>query len=137
MVSSSARDHRPQPEYNSSSRGKLRRSSIGRNDMRISYSVNHPDDAPDRRSYTTVMTKPTPGFNLPELLLDDPPPPTQPTRVTKPNTETVVLRGVRVPLNSDVGGAFITDLSRNKERLFSDAQVIEKYDISETDWTAI
>src|SRR5262249_56842396 len=69
-----------------------------------------------------------PGFNV------DPPPP--PTRVVKP-VDAVTLRGVRVPLNSDVGYAFITDLSRNKERLFSDQRVCEKYDIPETDWTEI
>src|SRR5262249_10342780 len=57
---------------------------------------------------------------------------------TKPNTETVVLRGVRVPLNSDVGGAFITDCARNRERLFSDDQIREKYEItSDADWSAI
>jgi len=47
------------------------------------------------------------------------------------------LRGIEVSLTSDVGGAFITDLSRNKERLFSDQQVCEKYDITPDDWTAI
>jgi len=42
-----------------------------------------------------------------------------------------------VPLTSDVGGAFVTDLSRNKERLFSDQQVCEKYDITSDAWTEI
>jgi len=68
---------------------------------------------------------------------DDPPPPGKPTRITKSNSTTVTLRGVPVSINSDVGGAFITDLSRNKERLFSDQQVCEKYDITPDDWTAI
>jgi hypothetical protein len=63
--------------------------------------------------------------------------PSPPERTLKPRDETVVLRGVAVPLNSDIGHAFVTDLSRNKERLFSDAQVIEKYDITPDDWTAI
>lgn len=74
-----------------------------------------------------------PGFSVD----DNPPPPGKPTRITKSNSTTVTLRGVSVPLNSDVGGAFITDLSRNKERLFSDQQVIEKYDITPDDWTKI
>src|SRR5262245_32370738 len=75
-----------------------------------------------------------PGFDLSE---EPSHPTTTTTRVAKPDNATVVLRGVSVPLNSDVGGAFITDLSRNKERLFSDQRVCEKYDISETDWTEI
>jgi hypothetical protein len=61
------------------------------------------------------------------------PPPSKP----KPAPETVTLRGVAVPLNSDIGNAFIVDLSRNKERLFSDQQIGEKYDITSSDWTAI
>jgi hypothetical protein len=63
--------------------------------------------------------------------------PRPPERTPKPAPETVTLRGVRVPLASDVGHAFITDLARNKERLFSDTQVIEKYDITPDDWTTI
>src|SRR5262249_7785328 len=81
-----------------------------------------------------MSTKPytgTPGFDV-----DDRPPPPPTARVTKP-VDAVTLRGVRVPLTSDVGCAFITDLSRNKERLFSDQRVREKYDITETDWTEI
>src|SRR5262245_20248220 len=71
-----------------------------------------------------------PGFNVGN---DAPPLPA--ARAAKPVT--VILRGVSVPLTSDVGCAFVTDLSRNKERLFSDQRVREKYDITETDWTAI
>ena len=63
--------------------------------------------------------------------------PSPPERVPTPRSETVTLRGVAVPLNSDIGYAFVTDLSRNKERLFSDQQVCEKYDISPADWTTI
>ena len=78
------------------------------------------------------------GFDISEEP-DDPPPPNKPARVTepKPNDTIVVLRGVQVSLNSDIGGALVTDLSRNKERLFSDAQVIEKYDIAPDAWTEI
>src|SRR5262245_54527861 len=81
----------------------------------------------------TPLPKPyagVPGFNVGE------PPPPPPTRVTKP-VDAVTLRGVRVPLSSDTGCAFVTDLARNKERLFSDQRVCEKYDITETDWTEI
>jgi hypothetical protein len=42
----------------------------------------------------------------------------------------VTLRGISIPLTSDVGGAFITDCSRNRERIMSDAQICEKYGIS-------
>src|SRR5262245_53304460 len=81
---------------------------------------------------TNPLSKCVPGFDI-----GDPPPPSKPARITKPNNETVILRGVSVPLNSDVGAALITDLARNKERLFSDAQVIEKYDITPDAWTEI
>jgi hypothetical protein len=63
--------------------------------------------------------------------------PSPPERTLKPSPETVMLRGIRVPLASDIGYAFVTDLSRNKERLFSDRQVCEKYDITPADWTTI
>ena len=84
------------------------------------------------------MTNSIPGF----LIVDEPPLPSKPAPLQRsftPKTDntTVTLRGVSVPLNSDVGGALITDLARNKERLFSDAQVIEKYDITPADWTTI
>jgi len=57
--------------------------------------------------------------------------------IPKPAPEAVTLRGVTVPLASDIGNAFITDLCRNKERLFSDQQVCAKYDVAPDDWTAI
>src|SRR5262249_9618404 len=79
------------------------------------------------------MSASVPGFNL-----DEPsPPPAKPTRIPKSNKETVILRGIPVSLTSDVGCAFITDCSRNRERLFSDEQVCEKYDITPDNWTAI
>jgi len=71
-----------------------------------------------------------PGFDVGE-----PPPPTT-TRVAKPD-DAVTLRGVRVPLNSDVGCAFVADCARNRERLFSDAQLQEKYEIDPNDWDSI
>jgi len=84
------------------------------------------------------MTTPTRHYTgVPGFALDDTPAPSKPARTPKPRTETVTLRGIEVSLTSDVGGAFITDLSRNKERLFSDQQVCEKYDITPDDWTAI
>ena len=73
------------------------------------------------------------GFDV----TDDVVAPSPPERAPKSRDETVTLRGVAVSLDSDVGSAFITDLSRNKERLFSDQQVCEKYDIEPADWTAI
>jgi hypothetical protein len=49
----------------------------------------------------------------------------------------VILRGVAVPLASDVGGAFISDAARNRERLFSDQRLIEKYGLTMRDWEEI
>jgi|SRR5262249_21821429 len=73
----------------------------------------------------------TPGF----FPIDDAP--TSPsTRTTKP-VDAVTLRGINVPLNSDIGMAFTADCARNREQLFSDAQLKEKYDIPETDWNDI
>src|SRR5262249_40546480 len=81
---------------------------------------------------TLTMTTPrTPGFDV-----DDRPPPPPTTRVAKPD-DAITLRGIRVPLNSDVGAAFVADLARNKERLLSDDRVIEKYDITPDNWTEI
>jgi hypothetical protein len=75
---------------------------------------------------------------LPGFFDETPPsPPSKPTRITKPDPETITLRGVSVPLASDVGGAFVSDAARNKERLFSDARICEKYDISFNDWAEI
>src|SRR5262249_13494729 len=60
-----------------------------------------------------------------------------PTRATK-RDDAVTLRGVRVPLNSDVGSAFTSDCARNRERIFSDDQIREKYEIIDDNaWTAI
>jgi len=70
------------------------------------------------------------------VIDDDSPPPSKPARVSK-SDDTITLRGVRVPLASDVGGAFVTDCARNRERLFSDDQLQEKYDIAPTDWSNI
>jgi len=51
--------------------------------------------------------------------------------ILNPNPNaTVVLRGVSIPLASDVGGAFISDCARNKERLVSDSRICEQYGIT-------
>ena len=81
------------------------------------------------------MTESIPGFNIPDL--DNPPPLSKPAPVTKTNDAVVILRGVSVPLNSDVGCAFTADCARNRERIFSDAQLQEKYDIAPNDWDDI
>jgi hypothetical protein len=78
-----------------------------------------------------------PGFDVSESVVVPSPTP-DPTRIAKPKSnDAVTLRGVSVPLNSDVGGAFVTDCARNRERLFSDDQLQEKYEIAPTDWTEI
>src|SRR5262249_18627562 len=49
----------------------------------------------------------------------------------------ITLRGVSIPLASDIGGAFIADCSRIRERLVSDNQICEKYGISFDAWKEI
>jgi|SRR5215472_8660355 len=44
--------------------------------------------------------------------------------------ETITLRGISIPLASDVGGAFITDCARNREKIFSDERICEKYGLT-------
>jgi len=86
-----------------------------------------------------TMTKPScvPGFNIDE-------PVAAPARVTKPNnvlnphpTATVTLRGISIPLASDVGGAFLSDCARNRERIMSDDAIREKYGIEADAWADI
>jgi hypothetical protein len=76
------------------------------------------------------------GFSLdpPKKLLEDQ---DRFTPTAKPDDTSITLRGVRVPLASDVGGAFISDASRNKERLLSDQRLIEKYGLSMDAWKEI
>jgi|SRR5215475_4158227 len=71
-----------------------------------------------------------PGFNVD---YDDVPTP----RPTKPDEKTVVLRGVSIPLASDVGQAFLADCARNRERIMNDDQLREKYEIGDNAWAAI
>jgi hypothetical protein len=59
------------------------------------------------------------------------------TSITKPDDASVILRGVSIPLASDIGGAFIADCSRNRERLMSDNQICEKYGLSPNTWAEI
>jgi len=82
------------------------------------------------------------GFNVPELFVDDPPPPpSKPARVTNvlnPHpTATVTLRGISIPLASDVGSAFLSDCARNRERIMSDDAIREKYGIDQDAWNEI
>jgi hypothetical protein len=91
--------------------------------------VNRPTNERDEAPGDEVPGDEVPGFGVSEERT---------TSVAKhDNTTSVILRGVRVPLDSNVGWAFVTDLARNKERLFSDQQVCEKYDITPDDWTEI
>ena len=73
------------------------------------------------------------------FLIDDAPPPTTPARAVnpKPDNASVILRGVAVPLTSDVGIAFTVDCCRNREKIFSDARLQEKYSIDPSDWNDI
>jgi hypothetical protein len=53
-----------------------------------------------------------------------------------PEDATVILRGVSVPMMSDVGQAFVSDCSRNRERLLNDAEICEKYGLTMDAWTS-
>ena len=81
-----------------------------------------------------MTTNPPP---LAGFIIDEEPTTTN-TRIAKPKSnDAVTLRGISVPLASDVGSAFVSDCARNRERLFSDDQLQEKYEIAPTDWTEI
>jgi len=49
----------------------------------------------------------------------------------------VILRGISIPLESDVGSAFVSDGARNQERLFSDQRLCEKYGLTMAGWAEI
>jgi hypothetical protein len=46
----------------------------------------------------------------------------------------VTLRGIRVPLTSTIGCAFIADCSRNWEKLITNAEIQDKYGLSPEAW---
>ena len=48
--------------------------------------------------------------------------------------DTVILRGVAVELNSDVGRQFVIDCVRAAEGLITDKELAEIYEISPADW---
>lgn len=49
----------------------------------------------------------------------------------------VILRGVPIDLNSDVGHAFVVDATRAAEGLITDRELAEKYELSPADWQSI
>ena len=51
--------------------------------------------------------------------------------------DTVVLRDVRVPLDSETGQSFIADCARNIEGLLSDLEIRTKYRLSDEGWAAL
>jgi hypothetical protein len=50
------------------------------------------------------------------------------------NAGTVILRGITVALDSEVGRAFVIDCARNTEGLIPDAEIRSKYGLSDQDW---
>jgi hypothetical protein len=53
------------------------------------------------------------------------------TSILNPHpTAAITLRGISIPLASDIGGAFIADCARNREKIFSDQLICEKYGIT-------
>ncbi len=65
------------------------------------------------------------------------PPPGGGTLTSVPSPDTVRLRGAVVALDSDVGGAFVTDCARNVEGTLSDAEIKNKWELSDHDWAGI
>lgn len=49
----------------------------------------------------------------------------------------VILRGVPVTLDSDVGSAFVSDCARNLEGVFSDAEIKSKWGLAGEGWDAL
>src|SRR5262249_39921543 len=82
------------------------------------------DNAPPQRRCT-------PGFDV-----GDRPPSPPVVRAGKPD-DCVVLRGHRILLTSDVGVQFVVDCARNREKIFSDARLQEKYSIDPNAWNDI
>jgi hypothetical protein len=52
-------------------------------------------------------------------------------------SDTVILRGVAVELNSDVGRQFVVDCVRAAEGLITDKELAEIYEITPADWQNI
>jgi hypothetical protein len=52
-------------------------------------------------------------------------------------TGSVILRGVSVPFDTDVGQAFTTDCARNTEGLMSDRDIKTKWMLSDEDWAGL
>ena len=63
--------------------------------------------------------------------------PTAPTDRNVAPAGGVVLRGVMVDLNSDVGEAFVTDCARNIEGLLSDDDIKHKWALSDESWAGL
>jgi hypothetical protein len=51
-----------------------------------------------------------------------------------PNAGSVVLRGDKVALDSDVGESFVADCARNTEGLTSDLDIKTRYELGDEDW---
>lgn len=56
------------------------------------------------------------------------------TDPAKVGTGSVILRGVMVALDTDIGEAFVTDCARNTEGLLTDREIKAKYELSDDDW---
>jgi hypothetical protein len=58
------------------------------------------------------------------------------TNAIEPSGGTVVLRGIQVPLESDVGREFVVSCARNWETLLTDAELCERFGLSLEQWQA-
>ena len=52
------------------------------------------------------------------------------TNAIEPSGGTVVLRGIQVPLESDVGREFVVSCARNWEQLLTDTEICERYGLT-------
>ena len=60
------------------------------------------------------------------------------TTVLNPHSgAAVILRGIAIPLESDIGSAFVSDCARNRERLISDQLLCERFGITSDDLKTI
>jgi hypothetical protein len=61
--------------------------------------------------------------------------PDKPRRAIEPvDAGSVILRGVPVALDTDVGGAFVTDCARHTEGLLPDIEIKTKWGLTDKDW---
>jgi hypothetical protein len=59
------------------------------------------------------------------------------TCLDAPEPSSVVLRSEPIPLDTDVGRAFVMDCARNVEGTLSDAEIKNKWELNDYDWAGL